>query len=253
MRVPSDHPVKKGGWIHRLDESTTPARPRPKVYGPPVEPVKIDAKAIMAFYREQASIERLTWHAADLGLTVESLARLGIGWAPVHRAWAFPMHDESCRVIGIRLRAETGEKWAVSGSRSGLFIPDGQVGEQCNQIVVCEGPTDTAAMLDLGFYAIGRPACLGCEEMTLKLLWGRQVVILADNDDAKKRPDGSLWFPGREGAEKLADILAPKTKWTKIIYPRFKDARAWLQAGATAAAVKARVNSTFPWRPENGR
>ena len=55
---------------------------------------------------------------------------------------------------------------------------------------IVEGPTDTAAAVDLGFNVIGRPACLGCNEMILEI--ARQsgastTLIIVDNDAPGQR------------------------------------------------------------------
>lgn len=212
----------------------------------------LDWRAMLARYRNEtdpASLERM---AAELGLTAGSLRRLGIAWAGPHRAWAFPMYDENLRVIGIRLRGQDGRKWAVGGSRSGLFIPDAGTGGKFSDgpVLVCEGPTDTATMLDLGFPTIGRPSCIGCEEIVAQLCRRRDVVIVADRDEPKTAPDGRVFRPGQDGAQRLAAELFGKVRSIRIIYPLSgKDARAWLRAGATRAVVLACIGQAFYWRP----
>jgi hypothetical protein len=65
------------------------------------------------------------------------------------------MCDGYGEVVGIRLRNERG-KFAVRGSRQGVFVAG--VPAQ-KTLFVCEGPTDTAAAVDLGLFAVGRPNC----------------------------------------------------------------------------------------------
>ena len=72
---------------------------------------------------------------------------------------AFPMHDGHGDVCGIRTRLADGSKRAVTGSRAGVFLTTVPMDVPA---VVCEGPTDAAAALALGFEPIGRPSCAGC-------------------------------------------------------------------------------------------
>jgi hypothetical protein len=187
-----------------------------------------------------AEVERL---AAVLSVSSSSLFRLGIVWAAPHRAWAFPMYDGKRQVIGIRLRAEDGRKWAIAGSHNGLFWPSNLAGT--GPLLVGEGPTDTAALLDLGYDALGRPSCAGAVEMVVEVvhrLGRRDVVVVADTDG-----------PGIDGADRLAQALTQAGRWPKVIRPlQGKDARAWLQAGATRAVVDAVIASALYWRASGG-
>lgn len=255
MRTPSDREARNGGWIHKLKQDAMP----------PLAPVKrlkttnrpaADFRSMLAYYQasmEPADLDRL---ALELGVSSCSLRRLEAAWSGPHQALAFPMYSPELQVIGIRLRSCDGRKWAVGGSRSGLFIPgvaDGGSLPPQGPILICEGPTDTAAMLDLGFFSIGRPSCIGCEEMIGQLCRRRDVVIVADNDQPKPGPDGRLVSPGREGAHRLATFLHGRVRSIKIIYPlKGKDARAWLLSGATRTTVTACIAQAYYWRPANG-
>ena len=44
--------------------------------------------------------------------------------------------------------------------------------------------------------AIGRPSANACVDMTCEFCEGREVVILANFDEPKSRPDGSVFHPG---------------------------------------------------------
>ena len=189
-----------------------------------------------------------------LGVTAASLARLGAAWSMGYRAWAFPMFDPAGEIVGVRLRSETGAKWAIEGSHNALFVPDGGlVAELAEEIAVCEGPTSCAALLDLGWYAIGRPSCSAYVAETVQVCRRRHVVIFADRDEPKKRPDGTVFYPGKIGAEALAKALHRQALTIKIVYPlKGKDARAWLRAGATADVVRCVVTNACEWS-SNGR
>jgi hypothetical protein len=145
--------------------------------------------------------------------------------------------------IGIRLRAEDGHKWAVAGSHNGLFWPDDLIGGR--PLLICEGPTDTAAMLDLGCDAIGRPSCTGAVDMVIEVvrhLRCRDVIVVADADG-----------PGIEGADRLAQAMTEAGRRPKVIRPlRGKDARTWVWAGATRAVVDTVVANALYWRAPGG-
>jgi hypothetical protein len=68
-------------------------------------------------------------------------------------------------VSGIRLRRENGSNLAVAGSREGPFLPmTGWPGDR-GRLLVSEGPSDTAALFDMGFLnVVGRPSCVGPPE-----------------------------------------------------------------------------------------
>ena len=151
------------------------------------------------------------------------------------RAWSFPMRDASGDVVGIRLRRRDGRKFAVKGGRDGLFIPTDL--PKGDPLLIAEGPTDTAALLDLGLSVIGRPNCLGGSGLIVQLLKrraSREVAIVADGDAA-----------GRRGAENLASILALYIPDVRIVAPPagVKDARQWKQAGVTHGDVQAAIDA----------
>jgi len=256
MRMQSGWPVKNGGWMHIIGDDA----PRPKREStPPPELAHrlreasqgIDFPGMLCTWSEHAPPPTLVAHARQLGLSTDSLLRLGMVWAGPYRAWAFPMYDVHARIVGVRLRDERGSKWAVPGSAQGLFWPDGDAHDG-DWVMVCEGPTDTAAALDLGFYALGRPACRGMERELACLLTGKHVVIMADRDEPKQRPDGSRWHPGQEGAQSLAKALFGKASMVKLILPnKGKDIRQWLTAGATSEVVRLKIQHTPVWHPRS--
>lgn len=57
----------------------------------------------------------------ELGVTVESLNKLGVGFHFKYQAWAFAERDAKGKVIGICLRGTNGKKFMVPGSKHGLF------------------------------------------------------------------------------------------------------------------------------------
>jgi hypothetical protein len=196
--------------------------------------------ALAARYRAAAGLERLEWFSGGLGVSVAALRRLGVGWCETSRAWSFPMTDASGRVRGIRLRTAAGKKFAVRGGHEGLFVPDGL--DAGSLLLLCEGPTDTAALLDLGLEAVGRPSCTGGSGLVADLITRRRpagVVVVADRDQ-----------PGQSGARALALRLAPLCRSLRVVTPpvTVKDAREWKRAGATRAVVLAAVEAAPPFR-----
>lgn len=242
MRVQSDTPMRNGGWLHRIGESDPKLRTwtrRPASAPPAAAPIPWDD--LMAGYASKTRAQALQTLAAKLGVSTASLERLDTAYAAPYSAWAFPMRDQDGQCIGIRLRSDDGRKWAVKGSHNGLFIPLGVPCEQADMLMICEGPTTCAALLDLGYDVIGRPSCSGGVEMVLDVLHRdrKHVVIMADEDEAKARPDGTTWYPGKDGAEALAKALHGTARSVRIIYPLDgKDARDWITVhGATRAVV----------------
>ena len=183
-------------------------------------------------YQLQLTSERLHALARSLGLSAGSLQRLRLGWDG--SAWTFPMSDTFGKVIGIRRRFLNGGKASVKDSKTGLFIPMGLTGN--DPLLLCEGPTDAAAALDLGFSAIGRPNCNSVVKMTVKAAQDRtEIVVVADNDRA-----------GGTGAERLAATLALCCPCVKIIVPPdgIKDLRQWFNAGLTSEALRGTIADT---------
>ena len=215
------------------------AFPRPE---PEPQP-GIDWDALVADCENRARGQKVKGLATKLGVSVRALRRLHLGLS-AKGAWTFPMYDECGRVNGIRLRGDDGRKWAVKGSHNGVFVPTME--HHADPLMICEGPTDTAALLGLDYCAIGRPSCSGGGKYILPYCYDRHVVIVADHDG-----------PGLNGARKLADRLwAPCGKHgVKVITPlRGKDVREWIQGGATRTAVDAVVgNAPFhSMRKEDG-
>jgi len=224
MRVESDWPSTNsmGGWIHRRDGSA------PRLYVPPkkvVDEKPAEVGPMWLRWFEATNYERLNTLAQSLGVSADALCALGCAWNG--RAWAFPMKDSESRIIGIRLRNDEGQKWAVKGSKQGLFIPE--VDPQ-KTLYIVEGPTDCAAALSIGLYAIGRPSCLGCEDMIAQFIRAKKVsraVIVADNDE-----------PGLRGAAKLRSKLPVSScLWT----PPCKDMRAFVNLGGDALLIESSV------------
>jgi len=248
-----------GSWLHRRPgEKDDRPRQRGRVFTVRTHSTSDQMGKLAGYYKSAVPSIALAALAVRLGVSVESLNRLGIGWAYDtinrranrtggydpgdalrscdNRAWSFPMTDADGRIVGIRIRTDAAKKWSVTGGHDGLFIPEGI---DFDSIVVCEGATDCAAMLDLGFNAIGRSCCTGGTRIIVELCRKHRtqsVVIFGDRD---------LSGGGQRGAESLASTLRPYIPTLRVIYPPegIKDARAWKNAGATAADVATLIQS----------
>jgi hypothetical protein len=185
---------------------------------------------LAAEYRAALDAGRRHQFARQLGVGAASLAALGVGWSDDHSAYAFPMNGYDGRTVGIRLRRLDGAKFAVRGGREGLFLPAAPV-SACEQLLICEGPTDAAALLDLKYeHVVGRPSCTGGVRLLGDLARRRRprdVVIVADADE-----------PGRRGADALAAELVRYAPVRVIVPPGgAKDVRDYLKAGGTRAEL----------------
>lgn len=239
-RVESSQRIGDGGWLHRLQDIPWQPRRRRMRTVRLAQPnaARADLPQLAASYRAAVNTDCLYQLALELGLSTRSLQRLSIGWSAEQQAWSFPMTDAVGNVCGIRLRRPTGSKFAVKGGREGLFIPDrvgkGQSGSvpEIVPLIIVEDPTDTVALLDMGFNCVvGRPSCTGGTRLLVELVkeWQpSEVVIVADNDE-----------PGRHGADTLAARLVAYAPAVRIIQPPdgIKDARVWLWVGGTQHGV----------------
>jgi hypothetical protein len=217
-----------GGFLHRLKERNPDRmyrelerqRTKPK---PPQSTIDwekmIDALCLAV---PNGELNRL---AEGLGVTADSLNLLDIGYMGGGK-WSFPMFNDQREPTGIRTRTNTGEKRAVTGSKEGVFIP---FRRRDGLLVFCEGPTDTAAILDLGFDCIGRPSCHGGTAYGMVLARRRKVAVLADNDKSSI---------GTQGATKFAMELKNVAAQVKILHPGYrKDAREFVRNGGKRDSI----------------
>ena len=233
MRVQSDKPAKSGGWLHSgPSRSIQSLPPRPARVVVPA----INATKLIREWQAATPATALAEFASALGVSTPTLVAVGAAWAEPHKAWAFPMCDGYGNIVGIRLRNERG-KFAVRGSRQGVFTSaecGTRSAEWKKTLFVCEGPTDTAAAVELGLFAVGRPNCC-CGGAEIKVFARRhevrRVVIVSDNDK-----------PGLDGARKVGGEL----KLPFAVYvPPAKDVREFVRLGGTRAMIENTLHNTI--------
>ncbi len=237
MRVESERPMKNGGWLHKSENPVqVTANPRPRIQKPDKT---IDWAALLAPWKALTTQTMKDALAASLGVSVAAIASIGAVWAPNHSAWAFPMKSAYGETIGIRLRNDAGKKWAVTGSKAGLFYGEIARGRT---LWVCEGCTDILAAITMGMNAVGRHACRGQDDMVSTLCVKHHItraVIIADSDG-----------PGLDGAEALQMALP---RLTTVLWspPGVKDLREALAAGGDLQWAESQVNN-FIWKAAKG-
>ncbi len=231
-RIESKVRYGSAGWLHILDNKRDRSR------SPRQREIRIDCRRIEDHGAEarryaEAGLARLPTLSEELGVSVESLQRLGVGWWNSQTAWTFPLCNAAGVCVGINRRFLDGSKRVVAGHRIGLYLPaDLPLILAGQTLLVAEGGTDAAAGLDFGFWTIGRFSCESCVDDLRQLVQHRQprrVVIVSDADE-----------PGRRGAARLAKSLRRFCVYVSVIEPPAgsKDLRQWRQQGASVEDLR---------------
>lgn len=211
-----------------------------KKFNPPLTAMKREtaplegAEEIIQRWKGETNTDELSLLAHTLGVCKLALVSLECVWARPHSAWGFPMRNHLGVPVGIRLRDNSGKKWAVKGSKEGLFF--GYL-EPRKPIWIVEGPTDCAAGIQLGLNIVGRPSCQGAMDETVKLidfLESREVIIISDNDAA-----------GLKGSERLESRLP--VPFRETVLP-CKDLREFVKLGGTRQLLESMVSKQLPQR-----
>lgn len=233
MRVQSEREkvFKDGcvGWIHRVGGTSATHSRRVNLAHRMPEPRAINPAKIMEALCACTRALDLSRLSQNLGVTMTALRQLGCAWSESHQAYAFPMWDHRGNMVGIRLRSLDGRKWAIRGSHQGIFRAFDLTARRG---FVCEGPTDTAAILSIGGYAVGRPSCSGGlpDIGPVMVKAGvREAIILSDNDG-----------PGMRGAAMLQNHLPMPSA---ILVLPCKDVRKFVNAGGTLSDLDELVSS----------
>lgn len=233
-RVQSALPKGESGWLHKLTDDWQRRAWRP-VQRRATKPT-IDWLALCNQYRRECVRGSLGSLANTLGVSVDSLKRLRVGWNDQRRAFSFPMRDASGNPCGIRYRSYSGAKFSETHSKEGLFflpadlLPD--------FLVVVEGASDAAAVMDLGFLSvIGRANCRGNVDQIENLcrrLNPRSVVLIPDADSV-----------GVQGASQLRLRIErqPISVKTLVLPSGIKDARACVQSTKNADWLRDQIGT----------
>ena len=201
------------GYLHKLSDDTVaklPKRPPPK----PKKPFNYFNEIKNATSRVDEDLKPL---ADVLGLSIESLKLMDVTYHNKNEpAWGFPMRGADGEICGIKYRNLQGAKWCASGSKLGVYVPLNFKAGLC-PIYVAEGESDTAALVMLGYNAIGRPsATTGMAALMRYLRPSPEVYIFADTDENNI---------GLDSSTELRDMLMANAK---VVYnPRYKDVRDW--------------------------
>lgn len=246
-RIASGSEFGRSGWYHDLVGTSTPGEyaPAPKSWTNTLP--EIDAEAVFRELQGDLDPRLLEYHAEKLGLECVSLSAIGVGYYRRSTALAFPMRDPfTNKIVGIRLRNEDGRKWAYAGSKSGLFydtrVVDDSFAFDTTTMYVCEGPTDTAALIDIGFeFVVGRPSCNDGNQKVSQLAritGAKAIVIVSDTDE-----------PGLAGADILASDVRGVVESVKVIQPTggAKDARAWKSMGISRRRMESVISAVDEW------
>ncbi len=246
MRAQSDKSLESGGWIHKVGGAKVIdfIRAEKKCEQRPL--IRWSEEAHRMYTASKASSTRVAL-ARELGVTVESLELLNVGWGADRDEFAsFPMRDMRQRICGIVRRYSDGAKKTMKWSRNGLFHAEKYL-DFGGPILVAEGGSDVAALLSMGLCGVGRPSNTGGVPALISLLTRpeaqkRTVWILAERDEKPDRRGKRDWcpasctgcglcFPGLHGAKEVAAQLTKALE--KNVRYRFppdeaKDVRAWM-------------------------
>ncbi len=231
------------GWMHRIDGGPLPL-PQPRK--PEAEKPVVDMADLMSRWMKFTTDKDRNFLAKDLCVTASSIAVLGAAKRD-DCTWAFPMRDPANYIVGIRLRGNDGKKWAVTGSHQGMFMPQWPEPILPPVVFLPEGPTNTAAVLSLGRFAIGRPSSNGAVlsvAEAVKRYQFKKAIIVADTDPDRIREGGTHFNPGADGAALLASKLTIPN--CTLLLP-CKDMRDFIRNGGDAATLDYMVSQCV-WR-----
>lgn len=171
---------------------------------------------------EKKSITPLTTVFRDIpkrNLPEEAIRKYGIDInmdKNVDVAHRYPFFKDGQHVANqIRKRSQKGFYWEGDPRGAELFgqhlFPKGG-----KAVTVCEGAIDAPSawvLLGSRYPVVSVVSAAGafeqCKQNYEYLDSFEEVVLCFDADEAKKRPDGTLYYPGQEAAKKVAELFKP--------------------------------------------
>lgn len=246
MRAQSEKPLESGGWLHKREGTKVIAFLQRKKEPEQRPVIRWGVEAERMYEATKAASTRAEL-ARELGVSVESLELLNVGWGADRSEFAsFPMRDMRQRFCGIVRRYKDGAKKTMKWSRNGLFHAKRFL-DFGGPILVAEGGSDVAALMSMGLCGVGRPSNTGGVPMLISLLKlseakRRTVIVLAELDAKPEKRGRHDWcpadcsgcghcWPGLFGAIETAARLSKALE--KNVAFRFppdgaKDVRAWV-------------------------
>ena len=236
-RIESDLPLGESGFLHKLN------KPISTKFVINRQPVRLEHKIDWGDMEAEAyklrkdtmSLEVVRDRLGMSYVTETTLHRMGVGL--IGDALSFPMRDGNGDICGIKLRRRNNSKLCVRGSRLGLYGIT-NMDYSGLAIVMPEGETDTIALLELGYNAIGRPNCsAGAQTITDFCLKHKpaEIVLIADNDANDAGVDGAIRL-----ARKIRSVAS-----IKIIVPpgNINDVREWVDKGLNKELLNYMIRS----------
>lgn len=238
-----------GQWLHKVDDDSVIRLPEPRREREPKKRPKKPSSfwADRVRFYEDCGKGRLTNLADMLGVSVESLQRLHVGYSVQQEAWTFAERNAVGEFVGINRRFNNGDKKREAGGKCGLtFADDWDAGE--GPLLLVEGGSDAASCLTMELNAVGRPSNTGGVKLLGELLANvpptRTVIVIGERDrkrhedlkeNARKRHSPECegcsvcwpgWFGAVNVAKQLAAKLARPIAWA-LPPGDAKDSRAW--------------------------
>ena len=201
------------GWLHKLSDANF-KKPKKVIKS---KDYSRNINHIQSVY-QNLDKDFLTRFANKLNVAPIVLYHLGVGYDKKSQFY-FPMFNADFKMIGLKIRAFNGKRWCVPGSRLGVYIPDDF--NSSEEVYICEGESDTAAMLNLGYNAIGKASATSCRNILKELLNCCPIITIVSDYD-----NHGL---GYKESCKLAKLFDSHVNI--VLNRNYKDIRAWIDSG----------------------
>jgi len=234
-RVKSNVVLKNSGFLHKVHDNGILSK-RCKLGKKKSNRCVNWTRLARHYYRKgYRNLIKLDLLSAEMGVPTKELRdKWRLGWDG--ESYTIPCTDGFKDFNGVMRRFPDGHKVWVSRSRNGLFMP--KLKSWHGNVFICEGWTDAASLVHMGFRAIGRANCQTGLKYIKQLLGSekgiRQVTVVGDNDPANEY--GNV---GQHGMDRLAKDLYG-TAWfvgVTTVPAEYKDMRAWFMSGASKQDV----------------